>query len=59
MAEIILKILLHFWLNQVLRFKNSFIDRIEELKKHVDVKRTVEEFVIVLLTETRNEKLLV
>ena len=59
MAKVILEVLLNFGLNQVLSLKNSLIDRIEELKKHVDVKRTVEELVIVLLAKTWNEQLLI
>jgi len=57
MAEIILEILFDLGLNQVLRFQNSLVDRIEELEKHVNIKRTVEKFVLVLLAEARNEKL--
>ena len=59
MAKVILEVLLNFGLNQVLCLKNSLIDRIEELKKHVDVKRTVEELVVVLLAKTWNEQLLI
>lgn len=59
MAKVILEVLLNFGLNQVLSLKNSLIDRIEELKKHVDVKRTVEELVVVLLAKTWNEQLLI
>jgi hypothetical protein len=59
MAKVILEVLLNFGLYQVLCLKNSLIDRIEELKKHVDVKRTVEELVIVLLAKTWNEQLLI
>jgi len=57
MAEIILEILFDLGLNQVLCFQNSLVDRIEELEKHVNIKRTVEKFVLVLLAEARNEKL--
>ena len=59
MAKVILEILLHFGLNQVLCLQNSLVDRIEELQKHIDVKRTVEELVVVLLAETWNEQLLI
>ena len=59
MAKVILEVLLNFGLYQVLCLKNSLIDRIEELKKHVDVKRTVEELVVVLLAKTWNEQLLI
>jgi hypothetical protein len=59
MAKVILEVLLHFGLNQVLCLQNSLVDRIEELQKHIDVKRTVEELVVVLLAETWNEQLLI
>lgn len=58
MAKIIFKVLFNLGFNQVFRFQDSLIDRVKELKKHVNIEWSIKQLVVFLLAETWYEKLL-